>query len=370
MASDEQALKLAARAEMAQPSSVIRQTPADAAADAAGGVPHGGNLDATRQRYPHVSGEWLDLSTGINPIAYPLPALAADLWQRLPDERAVSDAIAAAAFAYGVSDPAHIVAAPGTQALIQALPRLFPPQRVAVVAPTYEEHAANWRRQGHDVIAVSTLAEAHAAAAIVVVVNPNNPTGKVWSVDALRRAAEHCARKGGALIVDEAFVDLLDPGASVAAARLPETIVLRSFGKTYGLAGVRLGFAVLPSDHARRLKLDLGPWSVSGPALAIGAVALRDTAWREAVRHDMTRAAESLDSTLIAAGLKIFGGTPLFRLAACDDAAAIANRLAEHAIHVRTFVYQPAWVRFGVPTSDVALQRLASALAARTHHVR
>src|SRR3569833_2586669 len=104
-------------------------------------VVHGGNLDEVSQLYPNAPVPWIDLSLGINPIAYPVPSLAAVSWARLPTKTEVQSLRVAAATRYGVRAPASVVAAPGTQALLQILPRLRASGTVAVLAPTYQEHA-------------------------------------------------------------------------------------------------------------------------------------------------------------------------------------------------------------------------------------
>ena len=317
-------------------------------------VVHGGDLEAARKRFPQAPQPWLDLSTGINPIAYPVERVPADAWSRLPS-RADRDALcAAAARRFGVDDPRTVVAAPGTQSLIQLLPRLVPRSRVAVIGPTYEEHEVCWRRQGHDVTIVENFATT-GGYDVAIVVNPGNPTGRLMPATELR------ARQG-VLVVDEAFIDFVPPVASLAGNLPPNAIVLRSFGKTYGLAGLRLGFAIACRDFASRLRAELGPWVVSGPALSIGRAALDDVAWLRAAAVRLKEDGERLDTTLGKAGFSSLGGTPLFRLAQHEDAAGIVERLGQHGIHVRAFSRQPQWLRFGLPGSDTAFRRLAVAL--------
>ena len=238
---------------------------------------HGGDLSAIRRRFPEAPEPWIDLSTGINPVPYPVVELAAETWSRLPTRQQERALVEAAAVRYGVRDPATIVAAPGTQALIQLLPRLVAKSRVTVLGPTYEEHAHCWARQGHDVAIVSDFERAD----VTIVVNPNNPTGKLLPQEMLRQDR-------GLLIVDEAFVDFLAPSASLAGNLPANTIVLRSFGKVYGLAGVRLGFAIAEKRIADRIRDELGPWAVSGPALEIGPRALADSAWLQAAATRLT----------------------------------------------------------------------------------
>ncbi|NPU12676.1 threonine-phosphate decarboxylase [Bradyrhizobium sp. 83002] len=322
---------------------------------------HGGDLHAVSGRYPDAPQPWIDLSTGINAVPYPVPEIPPSAWQRLPAKSEERILLTAAAARYRVASRDTIVAAPGTQALLQSLPRLRPRSTVAVLAPTYEEHALCWRRCGHQVHLVDD-ADALAHADIAVVVNPNNPTGRLLPRDVLVRLAAAQRRRDGLLIVDEAFVDLYPANASLAADLPPATIVLRSFGKVYGLAGVRLGFAISSADIATRLRGELGPWAVSGPALAVGTAALADDAWLAQTGARLARDGQRIEALLENAGCAVIGITPLFRLIASPIAAGIADRLARHGIHVRRFPAQPTWLRFGLPSHEGDWERLAQAL--------
>ena len=323
-------------------------------------IAHGGALDAARRRFPNAPRPWIDLSTGVSPFAYPLPAIAPEAWARLPDADALVALEAAAARAYRASPQAEIVAGAGTQVFIQTLPRLFPARRMATLGFTYAEYAARWRMCGARVSAVERLDEL-AAADVAVVVNPNNPDGRVVAPDDLAALARAMAPRGGALIVDEAFCDF-SPELSVAPLAGGNLIVLRSFGKTYGLPGLRLGFALCGAEIAARLRAELGPWNVGGPALAIGAKALSDSTWLDESKQRLTDSAQRLDALLIAAGFTIVGGTHLFRLARRADASQWFERLGEAGILTRRFPERAEWLRFGVPCASDDWVRLARAL--------
>jgi cobalamin biosynthetic protein CobC len=317
---------------------------------------HGGNLHDAKALFPEAPGPWLDLSTGINPNSYPLPPLSLDVFARLPSPQSVRHLEEVAAHAYGVPDPPRVAAAPGTQALIHLLPRLRATARVAIVGPTYSEHERSWRPEGHAVIPVGTLEEALATAPdVIVAVNPNNPDGRVIDPARLAEAASVLHRRNGWLVVDEAFADFAD-GVSVAPLDLPSVIVLRSFGKAYGLAGIRLGFAIAAPDLAARLRQELGPWAVSGPALAVGAKALADQTWLLEQKSRLERSAHALDGLLTEARFHIVGGTTLFRLAMHEDAQAWFGRLAQQGIWVRTFDHEPRFLRFGIPSDEAWLR--------------
>ena len=334
---------------------MLHARPAPDECDAMAPLDHGGDLSAARLRFPDAPEPWIDLSTGINPHAYPVRALPEDCFARLPEPSALRALEEVAARAYGVADARTIIATPGAQALIQMLPRALPGHRVGVLAPTYAEHAASWRRAGRTVVAcadVSQLADCD----IAVIVNPNNPTGRVIGRDTLLALARRTR-----LIVDESFADLAPDESIAGDAAASGAIVLRSFGKTFGLAGVRLGFAIAPHDIATRLRDSLGPWPVSGPAIALGARAFADRDWLDATRRRLADDAVRLDALLRATGFEIVGGTPLFRLAAQNRAQAIADRLGRAGVHVRRFAEQPRWLRFGIP-ADSAWARLEAAL--------
>ncbi|NBC33445.1 MAG: threonine-phosphate decarboxylase [Alphaproteobacteria bacterium] len=324
-------------------------------------IPHGGNLAEAARAYGAPAAGWLDLSTGINAVPYPVPALPDRVWRALPQADAEGRLCDAARSAYGVAPQAGVVAAPGTQALIQLLPLLIEAGPVAILSPTYGEHAHVWRRSGCPVRPVTGLLET-GDARVIVAVNPNNPDGSRREPEALLAATAGMRAAGGLLVVDEAFADVV-PGISLAgAAAEPGLVVLRSFGKFFGLAGLRLGFALGPPVLADRLQAMLGPWAVSGPALHIGAAALADHAWIEAARRDLARRAGRLDRMLAAAGLSVAGGTTLFRLVESDQAAAVHDHLARAGIWTRRFHDHPRRLRFGVPGSDRDFERVEQAL--------
>lgn len=323
-------------------------------------IAHGGDLDAAGRSFPEAPRPWVDLSTGINPMAYPCPPLDASAFRRLPASADLAALLTAAAGAYGVADPACIAAAPGTQILIETLPRLRAPGRVAILAPTYAEHEAAWRRGGHAAAAVGSLEEA-GGADVVVVVNPNNPDGRVVPGPVLRALADRLAAQGGLLVVDEAFADL-EPLESLGPHLRPGLVVLRSFGKTYGLAGIRLGFALADPDLAGRIAEALGPWAVSGPALAIGRAALADADWRRETAVERRADAARLDRMILRAGGALVGGTSLFRTAAFPDAPGLYRRLGEAGIYVRRFTDAPTRLRFGLPADKTEWCRLSRIL--------
>lgn len=324
-------------------------------------IRHGGDLGEARRLFPDAPEPWIDLSTGINPIAYPLSAPPASAATRLPEPDAHAALEAMAARAYGAADPSAVIAAPGTQILISLLPHLVARSRVAVVSPTYGEHARAWRAAGHTVHEVADPA-AGEGAEILVLVNPNNPDGRSWSRAHLLAFAAERAARGGLLVVDEAFIDF-EPVESLGPVLPDGAVVLRSFGKTYGLAGLRLGFALVRGDIAGRLRAALGPWSVSGPALAIGTAALADTAWRATAARERRLDAGRLDALLRPHTDEPIVGTTLFRTIGARDAAALFERMGRAGVFVRRFADDPRRLRVGLPADDEAWARLARVLA-------
>lgn len=323
---------------------------------------HGGNINAARQLFPDAPEPWIDLSTGINPVPYPVGPIAPEAWSRLPEPAAQAALEANAGAAYGVHPAAEVVAAPGTQALIQWLPRLFPARRVGILGTTYSEHETCWRSASANVTVVPALPDL-TAFDVAVVVNPNNPDGRTCRPDDLADIASSLSKRGGLLVVDEAFMDVLDTSNSFAP-KLPDTgaVVLRSFGKMYGLAGLRLGFAIASPESGRVIRGAIGPWAVSGPAIEIGRRALADTRWRNDSIRRLNRAADDLDRLLRSAGFDLLGGTCLFRLAQHPRAGVWFERLCRAGILTRPFRTQPDWLRFGIPGSRVAWGRLQSVL--------
>lgn len=326
-------------------------------------IRHGGDLAAATARYGAPAGGWVDLSTGISPFAYPLPGLDAEVWQRLPASDRVEALRQAARRAYGVNEHARIAPAPGAQALIDHLPHIGGGvARVAVVSPTYSGHAEAWRRNDHIVTEVSGLPDADDFD-VVVITSPNNPDGRLFSRDDLIALADDLGMREGVLVVDESYADVVPHRSLAGEANHRALLILRSFGKFFGLAGLRLGFALGPGRTIGRLEAVLGPWPVSGPAIEIGIAALSDRDWIEAMSVRLVDTAHRLDGMLKEVGFAIVGGTPLFRLAEHEHAARLHRALAVEGVWTRRFDYAPHWLRFGLPASDAAFARLERALA-------
>ena len=275
-----------------------------------------------------------------------------------PSLNSIAALEAAAAQNFRLGAGAGCVAAPGTQSLIQLLPRVYPAKKVAILGFTYAEHESVWAASGAEVKIhdrLDDLAGANAA----VIVNPNNPDGRLVGPNDLLRLARQLSSRGKILIVDEAFVDFLPREASLAPLLpLPGAVVLRSFGKTYGLAGLRLGFALGEAGTMALLRQKLGPWAVSGAAVEIGLRAYADDDWLARSAARLHKDGARLDALLLRSGFALLGGAPLFRLARHARADAIFRRLGEGGALVRPFAARPEWLRFGVPHADADFDRL------------
>ena len=326
---------------------------------------HGGALNAAAVRYGLPAQEWLDLSTGINPHAYPVPALDPECWRRLPQD---DDGLEAAArIYYGSQD---LLAVAGSQAAIQALPGLFPPGRVLLLSPSYAEHAAAWKRAGHALSFLDANArdiDLEAAAAgcdYALLCQPNNPTGTRFARERLLALAASLGARGGALLLDEAFIDCTPEDSLAEACGQTGLVVLRSLGKFFGLAGARVGFVLADADLLSALREALGPWTLSGPARAVARAALADHAWQAAMRLRLKREGERLASLLREHHLGQPRGTPLFQWLPHARAAAIHEALARRGILVRLYdeTPDPPSLRFGLPGGEEAWARLAAAL--------
>ena len=317
---------------------------------------HGGDPGEAMALHGGAPEDWLDLSTGINPVPYPLPEVPARAWAALPAEREIAALERAARAAYGTAAPA--VALAGAQAAIQIVPRLGT-GAARVLGPTYEEHAGALVDAGWQVTQV-TEPDALAGADLAVVVNPNNPDGRRHAPDDLLALASRV----GLLVVDESFADA-EPALSLApllGAGAERVLVLRSFGKFYGLAGLRLGFVLAGEGLAGAVRAMAGPWRISGPAVAVGRAALADTLWQEDARARLARDAARLDALAAGESWRPVGGTPLFRTYETGEARAAQERLARARIWTRAFPYAAGWLRLGLPGTEDGWARLACAL--------
>ncbi|WP_267378383.1 MULTISPECIES: aminotransferase class I/II-fold pyridoxal phosphate-dependent enzyme [unclassified Sphingomonas] len=319
---------------------------------------HGGRLDVAAARFPAAPRPWLDLSTGINPLRWDGEAGPVDLGA-LPSPAALAALESAAAALFGVAAE-RVAAVPGSEMGLRALAGLDLPAPHAHVAPAYGTHAAIWA--DGVAIGVDALDATASRGGTILLANPNNPDGRLLAPDRLLALARALGARGGWLVVDEAFADT-DPAIGLLphlAADDP-VLVLRSFGKFFGVAGVRLGFLCGPPAMLDRLRARLGAWPVSAQAIAIGTAAYRDAGWIAATRARLPVMARDLDTVLIEHGLVPVGACPLFRLVTRGDVPTLFDRLARAGILTRPFADTPH-LRFGLPGDAAGLARLDRAL--------
>jgi len=321
---------------------------------------HGGRLLRAIRQYGIAREDWLDLSSGIAPWPYPIPVIPQDAWARLPE---TDDGLEAAACRYYGAH--QVLAVAGSQAAIQALPHLRPRGRVGVLSPCYAEHPHAWQRAGHTLIELQQdqVEATLDSLDVLVLVNPNNPTGQRVPRERLLHWHARLAARGGWLLVDEAFMDNTPAHSVVDCAERPGLIVLRSFGKFFGLAGVRLGCVAAELPLLQRLADSLGPWTVSGPTRVLAQACFADEAAHKAQIERCAQASQRLATLLQHNGLAPSGGCDLFQYVRSERASHLYDFLARRGILVRLFE-QPAAVRLGLPAGEADEQRLAQALAA------
>ena len=319
---------------------------------------HGGRLRQAAQRFGIPLNDWLDLSTGINPHAYPAPPIPATAWQRLPED---NDGLEEAAAHYYGTDQLLPVA--GTQPAIQALPGLIPGERVTVLAPTYAEHPHAWRERRMRTCAPGDIERTLSDTDVLLLVSPNNPTGAAFSRERLLDWHARLAARGGWLVIDEAFIDCAPDESLAGEAGRENLVILRSLGKFFGLAGARVGFVLASQGLRQELAERLGPWTIAGPARHVARTALADTAWQSQMRERLANEGVRLAELLRASGLGEPNGTALFQWITHPDAQAIQDQLARAGILIRRFDNPPS-LRFGLPPDESGWARLAHALAA------
>jgi cobalamin biosynthetic protein CobC len=325
---------------------------------------HGGRLDLAQAAFPQAPQPWIDLSTGVNPTAWRGRRAPYQDLLHLPQRRALEQLERTAAVSFGCR-PDEIAATPGIDIGLRLTALLLHQKTVAILSPTYQGHAEAWTNAGASVIEASYDDWLQSDAAVLIAVNPNNPTGEILDRNMLLSIAARQHQKGGWLIIDESFADVA-PDCSLTAAVVPGLIVFRSFGKFFGLPGVRLGFIVAAANTIQVLRRSLGDWPVSHDAIQLGTRAYADLAWCERMRDMLEKQAQRLDRVLTACGFQVIGGTSLFRLTAHPDAAGYFKRLAARGVLVRPFEYRPHWLRFGLPRTS-EWPRVAGALQECRH---
>lgn len=323
-----------------------------------GGLAHGGRLRQAAHDFGIPVGEWLDLSTGIAPWPFAVPLIPMSAWARLPEH---DDGLHAAACAYyGVS---QLLAVAGSQAAIQALPRLRATSRVGVLSPCYAEHAHAWAQAGHTVLEIADAdLDAHLPTLdVLVVVNPNNPTGRLFGPEQLLAWHAPLAARGGWLVVDEAFIDITPEHSLAGHTPREGLIVLRSFGKFFGLAGARLGCVLAATPLLQTLADWLGPWTLNGPTRTVAAHCFADVAAQQQQRQRAQQASQRLAQLLTEHGLKPAGGCGLFQWWHGEQASLLHDFFASQGVLLRLFA-ETSSIRFGLPAHEDQWQRLTRVL--------
>ncbi|MTI09364.1 threonine-phosphate decarboxylase CobD, partial [Curvivirga aplysinae] len=310
--------------------------------------------------------KWIDLSTGINQSAYPFDLKENFNINALPSKALYEACLTATGSYYDARlTPSNALLTPGSQFIISQLPHLFAPDEIAILYPTYGEHVPAWKEAGHQVHLVKDINEAQALnTKFILLVNPNNPDGKFYSQSELLEISNQQASKGGCLVIDEAFIDISPEDSLSDYAGQDGLIILRSFGKFFGLAGIRLGTLLAPQEIIERLQRRLGPWAVSSITLAVATQAYQDQEWIEQQKADLIKSSEKMDHLFSAIGCDIVGGTILYRLFHIKNASALFYHLGHQGIYLRHFEYNPNWLRVGVPDlhNEILWQRLENAL--------
>ncbi|HCS46276.1 MAG TPA: threonine-phosphate decarboxylase [Pseudomonas sp.] len=321
---------------------------------------HGGRLRKAALAYDIAEADWLDLSSGLAPWPFPVPDIPLRAWARLPE---ADDGLEQAACDY--YGAVQVLPVAGSQMAIQLLPRLRRAGKVGVLSPCYAEHAEAWRRSGYIVREVLEQEVDFFLdnLDVLVVVNPNNPTGLSLTPSRLLDWHAKLARRGGWLVVDEAFMDNTPQLSLAPFAGQVGLIVLRSFGKFFGLAGVRLGFVLAERKMLKLLAEQVGPWVVSGPTRIVGQACLLDTEGHARQRQRTEAASERLARLLAQHGFEPHGGCALFQWLITECAEALHEFMARRGILLRLFAHNSS-LRFGLPADEADWTRLAQAFEA------
>jgi cobalamin biosynthetic protein CobC len=320
-------------------------------------VAHGGRIDLARAAFPEVYG-WVDLSTGIAPWAYPVDLQSIPM-AALPDPALLAELEARAAAAFGVA-AGRVLAVPGSDMVLRLIGMLLPGP-AAWAAPGYSGHRSMWPQGDACVLERGRLPDLPDGVQAAVLARPNNPDGWMAGEDTLEQAAALLAARGGHLIIDEAFADAA-PEQSLVSRDWPGLIVLRSFGKFFGLAGLRLGFVIAPPPILKALRAVIGDWPISTPALHAGIAAYSDIAWQTAQRKRLEEGALRMAALLGQQDISVAAQTAFFTLVRTRERDALFCGLAEAGVLTRPFADQPDWLRIGLPGSVHAWARLADAL--------
>ncbi|GGB98078.1 threonine-phosphate decarboxylase [Marinobacterium zhoushanense] len=329
---------------------------------AMGQLEHGGGLNAAAERYRIPRSQWLDLSTGINPQGWPVPAIPGEVFARLPE---ADDELEMAAAAYYGSD--QLLPLAGSQQAIQLLPRLRKAlcgsARVGVLTPGYAEHRHHWQLHGHRVLGLSVLQiEIQLPQLdVLVLINPCNPSSCSFPREQLERWHRQLAARGGWLVVDEAFIDATQEQSLIGPVIPEGLIILRSLGKFFGLAGLRVGFLFADAELREAVANEMGPWALAHPSRWLATRALLDRQWQRQAQASLHHQQRRLVQLLQQYFAQPVRSTSLFAWVATEQAGAIQQRLALGAVLVRRFD-DPPGLRFGLPGTEAQWRQLERVL--------
>jgi cobalamin biosynthetic protein CobC len=369
---------------------------------------HGGRLATISQQYPNVDLKWIDLSTGVSPDPYPYAyypnsnlksnsnfypysdqpldnTLDNSAYHHLPQQS--PDLLSISRDYYLKASPvAHQwpnpIIANGSQQVIQSLPILW--QQAHSVETTkdtltylkatvwlprfgYKEHEFCWRLMGHTIKHYHTLSDITIKTnTVVVVINPNNPTTELSSMDDLLALEKNLEKHQSWLIIDEAFMDSFPSHYSRLSQPISNnTFVLRSLGKFFGLAGLRVGFVWCSNIWNNRLQQHIGPWPVSGLSLKLAENALADIRWQNQQIINLNKQSIALEKLLSEYFHQcntrvVLKRSHLFVTVMLDNASKTFDALCHKGIYVRLFDCRSG-LRFGLPNND-ELQQLKQRL--------
>ena len=324
---------------------------------------HGGQLLTVAQQYNRPLEQWLDLSTGIAPFSYPINDIPAKYWQDLPQ---VNDELIAAAKCYYQTE--HCLPCHGSQAVIERLPKFWLekyPQAQTVYLPKvgYKEHQKAWLQAGFSATFYQDdLPKEIENNSVIVVINPNNPSGKLFNKEELLQCYQRVQLANGLMIVDEAFMDVVEPNQSLTPhIEDDHLIILRSFGKFFGLAGLRIGFVCASERWLKVMSASFGPWHVNGPAQYVALQALQDNHWQAQQRHKLQQQMIKLRQLLQKQLSADLVGCLLFVTAYVNNAEQVYSKLCQQGVYVR-LTDEKHSLRFGIAT-DAQLVKLEKVIA-------
>ena len=322
---------------------------------------HGGNSDEAAKAYGMTPEQMYDLSTGISPIAYDMVLPSSSHYQKLPMTSALDDLYKAARGAYQVPTHAAICCGAGSQSLLGMLPNVMAGSEIVWCRePTYNEHRYRWEKAGHQVDGGDSCPD---DAKIIILGQPNNPDGRLWKHDEIAHYHAMMAERNGLLIIDEAFVDAMPEHSYMPHAGDDNLVILRSVGKFYGLAGIRVGFAIGGKEIIAKLADDIGPWPISQPAIDIALTALSDHEWQISHSKRLYELSSKLVEILAGAGFTIVAQQPLFVTIQDESIYEFHDHLARHGFWTRIYQNYPSMMRLGLISQQTGLSRFASVVS-------